>query len=46
MEIPVKIIPTSFFRWMPLWNVNDTKIFYYDRVDFVKSVIFVPIGIL
>ena len=46
MEIPVKVLPTIFFRWMPLWNVNNTKIFYFDRVDFVKSVIFVSIGIL
>ena len=42
IEIPVMIIivraifyENSFFRWMSLWNINNIKMLYYDRIDLV-----------
>ena len=45
IEIPVMIIvvtaifyenkyyPHIFFKWMPLWNIYNIKMLYYDRID-------------
>ena len=28
-----KYYPQDFFRWIPLWNINNIKILYYDIID-------------
>ena len=33
-----KYYPQVFFRWMPIWIINNTKMLYHGRVDVSEGI--------